>query len=104
MARAQRIHIYRVPTATGTASGAAPAPVPTVQQVRQVRRNTRARVRAERSCGSCKNWSKQQKYEFILKQKGLMFLCLLVGPTRWESAERSRSPHPTELCPVPRSL
>ena len=53
MARAQRIHIYRVPTAT--ASGAAPAPVPTVQQVR---RNTRARVRAERSCGSCKNWSK----------------------------------------------
>ena len=101
MARAQRIHMYRVPTAT--ASGAAPAPAHGAAGAAGKRPVTRARVRAER-CGSCKNWSKQQKYEFILKQKGLMFLCLLVGPTRWESAERSRSPHPTELCPVPRSL
>ena len=46
-------------------------------------------------------WDQGEDDEELIKRAESL---LLVGPTRWESAERSRSPHPTELCPVPRSL
>ena len=66
---------FRIPTAQRTSTGSLPLQravqprhLPTVQQVRQVRRNAR-RVRAERFAFGSWNCSKQQKYEFILSNK-----------------------------------